>query len=176
MEPLVPALPSTNEYEETATDNGKRCTLQTHTTQPHAHTARHRPLESHMGPLCRKRHMDMHNAQTESVNWAADAPIPPSVLSPWRHQPPQHAKNMPSVILPKDTNMPVSVGVCPCVWLCVGEAALCDITETEPQTHLVSSLREAQLEVISLAPWGLSLLTPPYVRVYSWKLMLVNFL
>lgn len=32
MEPLVPALPSTNEYEETATDNGRiLLTLHTHT-------------------------------------------------------------------------------------------------------------------------------------------------
>lgn len=38
MEPLVPALPSTNEYEEMATDNGK--TLYLHTlTHPLTHTA-----------------------------------------------------------------------------------------------------------------------------------------
>uniref|UniRef100_A0A4W6BJ17 FERM domain-containing protein 3 n=1 Tax=Lates calcarifer TaxID=8187 RepID=A0A4W6BJ17_LATCA len=56
MEPLVPALPSTNEYEETATDNGRiLLTLHTHT---HTHTHKrhtpmpscHRPLESHLGP------------------------------------------------------------------------------------------------------------------------------
>ena len=38
MEPLVPALPSPNEYEETATDNGRiLLTLQTH-THTHTHT------------------------------------------------------------------------------------------------------------------------------------------
>lgn len=64
MEPLVPALPSTNEYEETATDNG-RILLTLHTHTPSCH----RPLESHMGPpLCRKKHTHMHNPQTESVN------------------------------------------------------------------------------------------------------------
>lgn len=32
MEPLVPALPSTNEYEDTATDNGRKgLHTQTHT-------------------------------------------------------------------------------------------------------------------------------------------------
>lgn len=30
MEPLVPALPSTNEYEDTATDNGRMGLTHTH--------------------------------------------------------------------------------------------------------------------------------------------------
>lgn len=34
MEPLVPALPSTNEYEETAVDSGRRILL---TTDPNTH-------------------------------------------------------------------------------------------------------------------------------------------
>uniref|UniRef100_A0A8C4HI53 FERM domain-containing protein 3 n=1 Tax=Dicentrarchus labrax TaxID=13489 RepID=A0A8C4HI53_DICLA len=43
MEPLVPALPSTNEYEETATDNGR--ILHKHTHMPSCYE----PLDSHMG-------------------------------------------------------------------------------------------------------------------------------
>uniref|UniRef100_A0A8C4NRT4 FERM domain containing 3 n=1 Tax=Dicentrarchus labrax TaxID=13489 RepID=A0A8C4NRT4_DICLA len=46
MEPLVPALPSTNEYEETATDNGR--ILHKHTHMPSCYE----PLDSHMGYPC----------------------------------------------------------------------------------------------------------------------------
>lgn len=46
MEPLVPAMPSTNEYEETAADNGRDHLLRRHTPMPFCH----RPLESHVLP------------------------------------------------------------------------------------------------------------------------------
>lgn len=69
MEPLVPALPSTNEYEETTTDNGRLITYSTH-TQTHTPTHIHAPLPQTSGKshvvLFRRSHM--HNAQTESVN------------------------------------------------------------------------------------------------------------
>lgn len=97
-------------------------TLSRHTQMP----SYHRPLESHMGsPLW---HIHMHNPQTESVNWAAEAPIPPSVLSPWRHQL-QNAKNTLPMILPECTTMPVCVCVCMCLTLCVfpQEGTLCDL-------------------------------------------------
>lgn len=68
MEPLVPALPSTNEYEDTVTDNGR---MGLHTdTQTHTSTSSRRSsLESHMvPPVCIREHMLMHNPPTESVN------------------------------------------------------------------------------------------------------------
>lgn len=69
-----------------------------------------------------------HAQRSESVNWAADAPIPPSVLSPLRHQS-QHVKNTPPMILPKDTTMPVCVCVCSSLTLnFTEEDKLCDIT------------------------------------------------
>lgn len=74
MEPLVPALPSTNEYEETATDNGRTCLCFTNTHIQHKQTHTHmRPPATDLwevtwGLPCRTKHMDMDNAQTESVN------------------------------------------------------------------------------------------------------------
>ena len=38
MEPLVPALPSTNEYEETSADNGKSTQSHTHTQANNTYT------------------------------------------------------------------------------------------------------------------------------------------
>uniref|UniRef100_A0AAQ6IG84 FERM domain-containing protein 3 n=1 Tax=Anabas testudineus TaxID=64144 RepID=A0AAQ6IG84_ANATE len=65
-------------------------------------------------------HTDTHTS--------ADAPIPPSVLSPLRHQS-QHVKNTPPMILPKDTTMPVCVCVCSSLTLnFTEEDKLCDIT------------------------------------------------
>uniref|UniRef100_A0A8D2ZFG1 FERM domain containing 3 n=1 Tax=Scophthalmus maximus TaxID=52904 RepID=A0A8D2ZFG1_SCOMX len=48
MEPLVPALPSTNEYEETTTDNGRLITYSTH-TQTHTPTHIHLPKAEDKG-------------------------------------------------------------------------------------------------------------------------------
>lgn len=86
MEPLVPALPSTNEYEDAATDNGRM--------GPRSHTHRRTCIL----PCAQKRHRLMHDPPTASVNWAADAPNPPSVLPPRRHHW-QRAKNTFPMIL-----------------------------------------------------------------------------
>lgn len=97
MEPLVPALPSTNECEDPAGDIG-RTSAHTHTRKDTLMASKWRTPQSHMVfPLGRKRRMYAHNSQTQRVNWAADAHIPPSVLSPWRQQW-QHAKNTPPMI------------------------------------------------------------------------------
>lgn len=64
MEPLVPALPSTNEYEETAADAGGM--LHTHTHEQTLTTpCSLRPLDSRVG-LCGC--MKMHNPPTQGVN------------------------------------------------------------------------------------------------------------
>lgn len=52
MEPLVPALPSTNEYEDAATDNGRM--------GPRSHTHMHTPMcteeaQAHARPSDGKR-------------------------------------------------------------------------------------------------------------------------
>lgn len=60
MEPLVPALPSTNEYEETAVDSGRRILL---TTDPNTHN----------------RHALMHKTQRERA-------LIEQLMLPSRHQ------------------------------------------------------------------------------------------
>lgn len=55
MEPLVPALPSTNEYEETAADSGTRILLFMYTTGFSLTPSWNECLESHRGVPLRRR-------------------------------------------------------------------------------------------------------------------------
>lgn len=106
----------------------------------HTHTQRH--TRGHMvSPLCMKKHMYMHDTQTQRVNWAADAHIPPSVLSPWRHQW-QHAKNTLPMILSVPLSMCLTVCACVLLWkMCFvisGKQAQCNV-ENLISTYLLDS-------------------------------------
>lgn len=143
MEPLVPALPTTNEYEETATDTG-RMLLTLHTNkQTLTMPSCTRPLGSHM---------------TLPWVWRCTyATLRPKALIEQLMLPSHQS------CLPGDTNCSTlkipypwsSLSLPPC--LCVSDFVCSTEEGTRKQSQLMLSWRKTQLEVICLAPKGLSL-------------------
>lgn len=174
MEPLVPALPSTNEYEETATDNGRTCLCFANTNIQHKQTHTH--VRSSTTDLWKVTWGLPVGRSTWTWTTLRQRALIEQLMLPSLHQscfPGDTNHSMLKIrLLWSSLRIPVCLRVSMCLTLCVcfmGEDTLCDITETEPQTQLVLSLRKIQLDVISLAPWGLSLLTPLNASLYSWK-------
>lgn len=118
MEPLVPAMPSTNEYEETVTDNGNGITYSTY-TQADTHSCP--PVTdlwkvTWVSPSCMKKHMYMHNTLRVLIEQLMLPSLHLSCL-PWDTN-----LSMLKIPLPwSSLQMQPCLCVCLCVHLCDSE-------------------------------------------------------